>query len=284
MKDNREHERLASCPLAESALAACSPPSDEWHLPTRHVGRRVLVYEQTDSTNARALQLADELANDGLIVLAREQTAGRGQHGRSWLCPTGSSVLMSVLLFPEGACRRPPLLVAWAAVSVCKLIERVAGLQARIKWPNDVLVDGRKVCGILIEQQSRAGVLATIAGIGLNVMQSQRDFADTDLREATSLHAAAGRSYDVGDIARSLITVLDKEYHALCEGALKPLETRWKHHLELLGKTVVAETSTGDLVGKLLGLSFDAIELQTHTGERRVLQPETVRHLTVRQP
>ena len=87
----------------------------------------------------------------GLALLANEQLAGRGQFGRSWQAPAGSSVLVSVVLFPPQPLCRPALLTAWAAVSVCNLIEEITGLKARIKWPNDVLVHGKKVCGILIE-------------------------------------------------------------------------------------------------------------------------------------
>src|SRR5439155_7970824 len=117
-----------------------------------------------------ALALADDVSNDGLILLAQEQKSGRGQQGRTWIAPPGSSVLLSVLVFPPAWLRRPAMLTAWAAVSVCETVREVAGLEATIKWPNDVLVLGRKVCGILIEQRSSAAGTppATVAGIGLN--------------------------------------------------------------------------------------------------------------------
>src|SRR5262245_27933915 len=121
---------------------------EEWRLDTVRLGRRVLAFRRLDSTNAFALARAGDPAEDGLVVLADEQTAGRGQHGRAWACPDGGGVLMSVLLFPPPPLRRPVVLTAWAAVSVCEVLRRTAGLQARIMWPNDVLVRGRKVCGI----------------------------------------------------------------------------------------------------------------------------------------
>src|SRR5262245_55002410 len=135
-------------------MSSSMRPSDTWDLPTRHLGRRTIVFERLDSTNTYAAARADDPANDGLVVVAREQTAGRGQHGRTWQAPSGSSVLLSALLFPPPALRRPALLTAWAAVAVCDAIDALAGLDARIKWPNDVLVEGRKVCGILIEQRT----------------------------------------------------------------------------------------------------------------------------------
>src|SRR5262249_41132465 len=119
-------------------------PIEEWTEDGRRVGRRVLVYDRIDSTNALALTLAGDPGSDGLVLVAREQTAGRGQQGRTWLSPAGSSVLLSAVLFPPPHLRRPALLTAWAAVSVCETVRETTGLVATIKWPNDVFLQGRK--------------------------------------------------------------------------------------------------------------------------------------------
>jgi BirA family biotin operon repressor/biotin-[acetyl-CoA-carboxylase] ligase len=251
-------------------------PRDEWRLDTRHLGRRVLVFDRLDSTNSYAAALATDTGNDGLVVLADAQTAGRGQYGRSWLCRPGLGVLMSVLLFPPPQLRRPAVLTAWAAVSVCELVREAAGLEARIKWPNDVLVGGRKVCGILIEQAR-----GTVVGIGLNVNQSAEAFAKEGLTEAGSLASCAGRAFDVAEVARRLIRQLDAEYALLYDGDRASLEARWKTWLGLLGKEVVAEGPGGVWHGRLRDLTFDAVELEAPGGVLR-LTPETVRHLSVR--
>ncbi|MGH7171876.1 MAG: biotin--[acetyl-CoA-carboxylase] ligase, partial [Gemmataceae bacterium] len=128
-----------------------TPPREEWSLATRRLGRRVLVFDRLDSTNNRAAQLADDPANDGIAILADEQTAGRGQHGRTWLAAPGQSVLLSILLSPPPELCRPAVLTAWAAVAVCAAIHEIIATTPRIKWPNDVLLHDRKVCGILIE-------------------------------------------------------------------------------------------------------------------------------------
>src|SRR5262249_40466820 len=109
-----------------------------WESGGRMVGRETRVFDAVDSTNKLALSLADNPNPNGLVLLARAQTAGRGQYGRVWQAPTESSVLMSVLLFPPSALRRPAILTAWAAVSVCETILKLTNLQAKIKWPNDV--------------------------------------------------------------------------------------------------------------------------------------------------
>ena len=249
-------------------------PAEEWHLEGRHVGRRVLVYERVDSTNTLALALAQDAAADGLVLVAREQTAGRGQHGRTWLSPAGSSVLLSALVFPPPTLQRPAILTAWAAVSVCEAIGETAGLRATIKWPNDVLIEGRKVCGILIEQRG-----GTVAGIGLNVNQTPETFDAAALSEATSLAVAAGRLLDCEAVARLLIRRLDTEYRRLLDGEVGLLEASWRERLGLLDQTVTAECNDGDVSGRLLELGFAQVVLELPGGMVVRLVPEAIRHV-----
>src|SRR5713101_829618 len=198
-------------------------PREEWQFPTARLGHRVLVFERLDSTNRLAASLADDPRNEGLVILADEQTAGRGQHGRHWDCPAGAGVLLSVLLFPAPPLRRPAVLTAWAAVSVCEAIRRATGLQAKIKWPNDILIRGRKVCGILIEQAR-----GTVVGIGLNVNQSAESLTAAGLIQAASLSILVGRTLDTRQMAQLLIRQLDDEYEPLCQGDRTTLEACWK--------------------------------------------------------
>lgn len=249
-------------------------PREEWQLATRQVGRHVLLFDRIDSTNKWAATLAVDANNHGVVVLAHDQTAGRGQHGRRWLSPPGSSVLASLLLLPPPALRRPVLLTAWAAVSVCETIRKSTGLEANIKWPNDVLIRGRKVCGILIEQGQ-----GTVVGIGLNVNQTADMFAAADLPLAGSLAMFDGCSRDVKEIAKQLICQLDDGYQRLCDNATEDLETCWKHRLGLLGKFVTAECADRCYSGLLREVAFDGLELETPEGEIHRLPPEAVRRL-----
>jgi len=254
-------------------------PADEWHLNTSRLGKRVLVFERLDSTNAFALGLAEDSANDGLAVLADEQTAGRGQHQRQWSCPAGTGVLLSVLLFPPTPLRRPALLTAWAAVSVCELIQKITGLEARIKWPNDVLIRGRKVCGILIEQ-----VRGTVAGIGLNVNQSAEHFAAAGLPQAASLAMFTGQSQVCRDVARLLIVELDAKYERLCQGYVVELEARWKGRIGLVGQQVDVETASGRRSGQLLDIGFDQLQLRLSDASTFCVPPEGVLHIVPSAP
>jgi BirA family biotin operon repressor/biotin-[acetyl-CoA-carboxylase] ligase len=248
---------------------------EERSLDTRLVGRRVLFFDCVDSTNSAAARLADDPANDGLAVLAAEQTAGRGQHGRRWQSRRGDSVLLSVLLFPPPVLRRPALLTAWAAVSVCETVRVLTGLQARIKWPNDVLLRGRKVCGILIEQGR-----GSVVGVGLNVRQPAEFFAEAGLPHAASLAQFTDSPIHAGSAAEALVRRMDEEYGRLLDGDHATLEACWKWHIGLLGRDVIAECYDGALHrGRLRELAFDGIALERPAAAPLVLQPETVRHL-----
>ena len=202
------------------------PDQIEHGLRTRIIGRRIAVWNRVGSTNDVAARAASNLANDGLVVLAEEQTAGRGQRGRHWTAPPRSSILMSILIFPPAGLQEPRLeshagnawLTALAAVSIAELVAEWSGRDARIKWPNDVRVEGRKIAGILVERALTPVCLArvddkvqaphqgVIIGIGLNV-NLHEDSLPSDLRpRATSLAIlGGGESIDRSLVARDLI-------------------------------------------------------------------------------
>jgi BirA family biotin operon repressor/biotin-[acetyl-CoA-carboxylase] ligase len=249
-------------------------PREEWHLDTRHIGKRVLLFDRVHSTNSLAADLAVDPGHAGTILLADEQTAGRGQRGNSWHCPPGAGVLMSVMLYPPPELRRPSILTAWAAVAVCRTIRNCAGLRPTIKWPNDVLVSGRKVCGILIEQAR-----GTIAGIGLNVNQTAESLAEAGLHAAGSLCLFTDNPLDRWSVARRLIGELDEEYDRMCQGDLQTLEASWQEGLGLAGKEVRVEGIDQTYHGRLRELSLDRLEIKLAGGASVVLRPESVRHV-----
>jgi BirA family biotin operon repressor/biotin-[acetyl-CoA-carboxylase] ligase len=249
--------------------------------PLRHIGRRHIHLDATDSTNTRAAELAHDPANAGTVVTADLQTRGRGQHGRVWESRPGVNVLLSALLSPPPILRRPVVLTAFAAAVVGETILQVTGKQTRIKWPNDVLLDGKKVCGILIE----GGVMAAdrdphfIVGIGLNVNQSADDFAGLGLPDATSLSIAVGQRLDVKGITQLLIRNLDAEYDRLLAGDLAALEACWQWRIGLDGRPVTVELmDASEVRGRLVELGFGGLAVDTSEGMRRLL-PEEVRHV-----
>jgi BirA family biotin operon repressor/biotin-[acetyl-CoA-carboxylase] ligase len=187
---------------------------------------------------------------------------------------------MSLLLFPPPALRRAALLVAWVAVSVCELVHDIAGLPATIKWPNDVLVDGKKICGILIEQRNSGDPnlpLATVVGLGLNVTQPADAFAAADLPDAGSLFSLSNRSLDIDAVADRLVCRLDEEYERLLHGDTASLESRWMQRLGLVGRRVRIVGVDLEQQGRLLNVSLEGIELEVSPGMVVRLAPEAVR-------
>jgi len=257
-------------------------PTHVWRQATRHLGRQVLVFDRIESTNNAALSLPGNAANHGTIILADEQTAGRGQYGRSWQAPPGSSVLMSVLVFPPPHLRRPAVLTAWAAVAVCELIREITGCEAKIKWPNDVYLQDKKVCGILIEQRSGGQgeqAPATVVGIGLNVKQPAEFFEQAGLTLGGSLFSLTGESFDHHAVARQLIGQLDDDYGRLVDGNIAVLEASWRSRLGLVGEQVRVETLNGFREGRLSDLTLDAVTLAADAETPLRLLPEAVRHV-----
>ncbi|MBM4069134.1 MAG: biotin--[acetyl-CoA-carboxylase] ligase [Planctomycetes bacterium] len=245
----------------------------------RRIGWRVLSFDRLDSTNTHGLTLAGDAKNHGVVIVAGAQTAGRGQHGRSWLATPGSSVLMSALVFPPPELRQPARLTAWAAVAVCDLIRQVIGKHGRIKWPNDVLINQRKVCGILIEQRTVGPHVATVAGIGLNVSQDAQSFAAVNLPDAGSLAMFADRVPDAAAVAQMLLPCLDRTYQELEAGDSAALEQRWRHHLDLTGRQVIVEGTRATYRGTIQDIGFDEFRLELPGGESLRLAPEEIRHI-----
>lgn len=259
--------------------------TEERWLTTRHLGRPLRIYAELDSTNTQALRHAEDVSLHGLTLLAHAQSAGRGQYGRSWLTTPRSSVLLSALLFPPAHLRRPVLLTSWAAVAVCDLVHALTGSDAAVKWPNDIYLGGKKVCGILIEQRTTADrrhPLATVVGVGLNVTQTADDFAQAGLPLAGSLRSVAGQSHESDAVALALIEHLDRWYDRLDRGEHSTLQSAWRTRLGLVGHDVIVERADGVVMGHLHELTFDAAIL---TGEDDIpmsLAPESIRHITRR--
>jgi BirA family biotin operon repressor/biotin-[acetyl-CoA-carboxylase] ligase len=227
------------------------PDQIEWELGTKVIGRRVAVWNRVGSTNDLAARASVSPANNGLVVLAEEQSNGRGSRGRSWSAPAGSSILMSVLLFPPPAMDDPAWLTALGAVAVAEVVAGFDGLDARIKWPNDVRVGRRKLAGILVERGQGA-----VLGIGLNV--NVDDFPEEIRESATSLRRLLGRPLDRSEIAKELVQRLDFHHAQAVESGPDSLNEHYRRWSEHLGQEVEVSTATEALVGRLVDLDLRA--------------------------
>ena len=180
------------------------------------IGREIIVLEQTGSTNDAILQVATADSNEGLVLFAEHQTAGRGQRGNRWDSPAGKGLWFSILLRPGIDLASSAQLTAWAAEAISGAIENEFPLKPTIKPPNDVQIDACKVAGVLVEMraQKNAPHLA-IAGIGVNVNQSREDFPKELQSRAISLAMALGRQVDRQKFAVMLLRKLDRTYREL---------------------------------------------------------------------
>lgn len=226
-------------------------------LRTHKIGQRVLYLARTGSTNDVARERAQAGAPEGLLVLAEEQTAGRGRRGRRWQAPYGSSLLASLLLRPTSlAPERAFALTAMAGLAIGQAVARETGLQPDLKWPNDLLLAGRKVCGILVELEGGAGRLEwAIVGWGLNV---NAVFEDVDLAEwATSLAQEAGRPFARGPLLRACLEQLEARYGEVRAGHVERVWAAWRARLSTLGRPVEVTAAEGAFSGQALDVAPD---------------------------
>jgi BirA family biotin operon repressor/biotin-[acetyl-CoA-carboxylase] ligase len=256
------------------------PDQIEHRLATRRIGRRIAVWNRVPSTNDLAARAGTSASNDGLVVLAEEQTAGRGRRGRSWTAPPRSSILMSALIFPpqqlarelpEPTCRFACLTVL-AAIATAEVVGAWTGRNATIKWPNDVRVAGRKIAGILVERAPAPGrrlppspgalqaqpCAGVVVGIGLNANMTPASFPPGLAAGATSLQIERdGAAIDRSELARDLIGRLDHWYELIRSHGAHALDASWCARSEHSGCIVRVVTPSATLTGRLIALDVE---------------------------
>ena len=198
------------------------------------IGRDILVFEKIDSTMNEARNRVVLGAREGMVIVAEEQEAGRGRFDRSWRAEPGKDLTFSIVLTPESA--HVPYMNMAAALSVSSAVSEASGLDTTIKWPNDVKLAGRKVCGILVESTITRGVVDhVVLGIGLNVNSTPAltpEIAST----ATSLYCETGRTFDRGWLLAGILRDFDRRYAQIRAGHSPTDE--WASRLETLGRNV----------------------------------------------
>jgi BirA family biotin operon repressor/biotin-[acetyl-CoA-carboxylase] ligase len=242
------------------------------HLHTSMLGRQIYHHYQLGSTNEEALRLAREGKMEGSVVIAEEQLAGRGRLGRVWHSEKNSGVYLSVLLYPEMTPRRAPLLSLLAAVAASRTIERVAGLASDIKWPNDVLVQGRKCCGILVEMQADLDrIRHAVIGIGLNVNQTH--FPGELAEKAISLFQVAGRRISRLELTACLLHFLEEGLRDLAEKGPATIVEAWTQRSSFaFGKSLLVRQGEVEWAGKTEGLAEDgSLRLKAEDGTVRLV-------------
>ncbi len=251
--------------VLESVPDILVPPLVLSELNTEVIGTKYLFFEVVDSTNLLAKNMAAKGEAEGTVIAADYQTKGRGRLGRKWFSPKGKNLYFSVILRPPVSAALVPQLTMLSSVAVCEAL-RDMGVDALIKWPNDVFVKGRKICGILNEMEIKGGkVDFVILGIGLNVNVKEDDFP-SDLRNiATSLSIELGYEVSRREVFVRILELLDKWYVRFLKGERKELFYFWREHNYTLGKRVLVD---GKLEGFAIGVTpYGELLIRSDDGE-----------------
>ncbi len=231
-------------------------------LKTAIIGKAVEVHESLPSTQKTAHIRSNEGAEEGTVVAADKQTAGRGRLNRSWDSIAGKGIWMSIILRPDIPPRQAPQLTLLAAAAVRKGIQKATGITCDIKWPNDLLVDGRKVAGILTELQADPDrVQAVIIGIGINVNHGRGDFPAELQEKAGSLAAEGEVQFNRNRVIARILEELESLYFLFLKEGFAPVKKAWEEGAVSIGRKITATTVTDAITGYAVGITGDGVLL-----------------------
>lgn len=243
-------------------------------LATRRIGSPAVCLKETESTNQVAFRMAQEGAAEGTVVIADLQTAGKGRLGRVWLSPPGVNLYCSVVLRPAispvAACQ----LTFLSVVAVARAIEKCTALAPQIKWPNDILIGGKKVAGLLNEMSAETEkVNFVVLGIGVNLNMELSQLGETQLRHpATSLYEAGGVRVDRLGFTRTLLTELDDLYDRFLAEGEAPVRAEWLERSAIRGRRVRVQCGERDFTGEVQGIDpFGALLVLQADGTRETV-------------
>lgn len=234
----------------------------------RCIGRDIWVFRETASTNDVADKLGRDGAAEGVVVFAESQSRGRGRLGRRWASAARKGLWLSVLLRPRLPVQAVTQVTVMTAVAVARAVRRMTGLSVEIKWPNDLLLGGRKVAGILTELTAELDrVRYVVVGIGVDVNQTSGEFPSEIRGMATSLRMAAGRVVDRAELAAAVLGELDEDYARLAAGDFAALADEWASVCTTLGQEVTVRVGERRWQGRAEALDSEgALLLRTEHG------------------
>ncbi len=234
-------------------------------LSTKRIGQHIYYYEETDSTNNRAKQEAD-VAPDGSAFLAEIQTGGKGRLGRNWSSSPGVGVWTSILLKPDLPPASTVQITLLAGLAVCRTVRALSGAQALIKWPNDVVAEGKKICGILTEMSAEMErVNYIVCGIGINV--NTPSFSEDLQSRAASLYTLTGKTYDRKQVARRLFEEFEALYDQFLQDGAEAVLPAYKEYCVTLGKEVSVLSNNETIPGKAIDITPDGcLTVETANG------------------
>ncbi len=235
---------------------------------TRVVGRDIRVFEETTSTNDVVEKLARDGVREGVVVFAESQRKGRGRLGRKWISPAKKGLWFSVLLRPDLRPAAATCLTVMTATALRRALEMEGVAGAEIKWPNDILIEGRKVAGILTELSAELDhVKYVILGIGVDVNLNANDFPTEVRRLATSLKMQQERTFDRAGLATAILRELDRDYARITAGQFEQVADEWEAHCITIGHNVTIRQGDRVIQGRAESLDSEgALRVRTQHG------------------
>ena len=264
----RKGYRLCSVPDLLLAEEICNG------LKTKLIGQKGIVHlEEVDSTNNIAKQLAAKGCEEGLLVVAEEQTIGRGRLARGWFSPYGKGIWFSVVLRPPFAPQEAPKCTLLAAVAVARALREITGVECGIKWPNDILWQGRKLVGILTEMSAEMDAINhVVIGMGINVSIKAEEFPSELQEIAVSLAGASGCEFSRVVILQAILVHLESLYQKVLEQGFAPVLEAWRSLSATLGEKVRVIGLKDEFEGVAKDIDDDgALLVETGDGLKRVL-------------
>ncbi len=227
-------------------------------LHTNRFGRSILFSREVESTNEWAKEMAMYGACEGTVVIAGTQTGGRGRIGREWVSPTGG-LWFSLILRPKLRPTEAVKLTFVAGLAVAKVLREMFGLKAETKWPNDVLVNGRKICGILTEMNTIGETVNfVVVGVGVNAnFDLEKVFPEQLRKVATSLENELGRKVRLEELFRNLLERLENLYGLFAKEGFNSILEEWKNYAGFLGRQVEVTSPTEKLSGLALDVDYE---------------------------
>ena len=242
------------------------------NLPGSHVGGNIVFLDEVGSTNDYAKELALTGAPSGTVVIAAKQIAGKGRLGREWDGGAGKDIYMTILLRPEITGEEAARLTLLAGVCVAKAVNEISPQKAGIKWPNDVVIEGKKICGILTEAGYKASEIDYAAvGIGINV---NRESFTPELRDkATSLYLENGKGYNRAKIIKRVLEIFDKYYGEFLKTGTASFIEEYRSLCVNIGRNVAIYENGVSYRAQAVGINGGgALEIITQSGEKRTIE------------
>jgi BirA family biotin operon repressor/biotin-[acetyl-CoA-carboxylase] ligase len=247
-----------------------TPGEIRYGLNTIIFGKRDIVhYREIDSTNNRARDFADRDYPEGTLIVAEDQTAGRGRMGRRWHSPAGMGICMSIILRPKLSPGEAPLITLMTAVAVAETLSSLLQLNVRIKWPNDILVNDKKIAGILTEMNAtRDSIHYIVLGLGMNVNTPIEILPDDISALATSVFIETGKPFKRAAIVRTFLEFFEHYYQLLHSEGSEPILHRWKEFSRIVGQRIRVDAVNDTFVGKVVDIDRSGVLLlEDETGK-----------------